>query len=221
MLWNGAGWDPISPGPENLPDHLAVLGDSLFAAGYYGYLDGGLTPAGYYVTRWTGTRWQRLGREWRGDPGIPVGHDGALYLARRSTLYRWTGQEWIVASRPQNRRPRRALLGWRRPLCRRRQVRGRSRNRTRPRPLGRHRLAGRGRSDGSRPQPLAGRAAGDPRRRRRWIQRRRDILAGRRSPGVRPGPVGRVVLAVAATRPRPVSCERVLRSRWASHGGLR
>jgi hypothetical protein len=98
VLWNGAGWDSISSGPWDSPDHLTVLGDSLYAAGHF------RSPAGrdgYYVTRWTGTEWLPLGREWPDDAGIPVGHDGALYLARRSTLYRWNGREWIVASRPQ------------------------------------------------------------------------------------------------------------------------
>ena len=99
MLWNGSSWDSVSYGLANYPDHLAVLGDTLYASGFYG---SGLTPGGYYVTRWTGTEWLSLGREWPDSPGIPVGHNGALYLARRGTLHRWTGQEWIVASRPQS-----------------------------------------------------------------------------------------------------------------------
>ena len=98
VFWNGAGWDAISDGGGNSPEHLAVLGDSLYAAGYY---ESGLTPGGFYVTRWTGAEWLPLGRAWPNDPGIPVGHGGALYLAHRSALYRWNGREWIVASRPQ------------------------------------------------------------------------------------------------------------------------
>jgi hypothetical protein len=102
VLWSGKGWDSISYGLRSYPDHLAVLGDSLYAAGYHSLDAEGLPPAGYYVTRWTGTEWLPLGREWGGDPGIPVGHAGNLYLARRGALYQWTGTEWIVASRPQS-----------------------------------------------------------------------------------------------------------------------
>jgi trimeric autotransporter adhesin len=100
VLWNGAGWDSIFDGQATYPDHLAVLGDSLYAAGFCLFSEGGLPQYGYYVTHWTGARWQQLGRRWPDDPGPLVGHNGALYLARRGALYRWTGTEWIVASRP-------------------------------------------------------------------------------------------------------------------------
>lgn len=99
VLWNGAGWDPMFDDPWNNPYRLAVLGDSIYAAGY---TEARPALGGYHVSRWTGTEWLPLGGDWPDDLGIPVGHDGDLYLARRGTLHRWTGREWIVASRPRH-----------------------------------------------------------------------------------------------------------------------
>ncbi len=99
VLWNGAGWEALSGSSFVWPERLAVLGDTLYAAGYLYHSEG---TSGFYVVRWTGTDWLPLGREWPNDPGVLAGHGGALYLARAGTLRRWTGQEWTVVSQPES-----------------------------------------------------------------------------------------------------------------------
>lgn len=101
-VWTGANWAPLPGGnqpPWIRPKRLAVLGDTLYASGWC-IGSRGVRADGHYIARWTGTEWLPLGREWPDDAGIPLGHDGALYLARTAGLYRWTGQEWTIASRP-------------------------------------------------------------------------------------------------------------------------
>jgi trimeric autotransporter adhesin len=102
--WTGTGWAPLlgspypSPPPPMMPRWLATVGDTLFAGGHY---DGPTDNLyGTYVARWSGTQWQPLGHAWPNGTGIPVGHDGSLYLAGPNSLQRWNGSDWVIVSRP-------------------------------------------------------------------------------------------------------------------------